>query len=336
MTPVEIKEFHRLRRVKRLVGLDKARKARYRVLKRKFKHDLTAKQRRLEKLRESLHKTEAKMGVSEPPPRIAPKEKKERHVDMGIPIKDEVAVHLAERKAALKKRQAEVQSFGPDLLYLFNVQCVDFLKQQKDGTFKPVTWPKQATHKLMPTMWAEERDVQLQLLPDRESQTNKPGKLISTGYEGRAHAVALIPMKRPVPKAELEIVRPLSRWSKRWPPYKTEWEIRQKRIALLEYARLTGVYRKKGKSIMLLAHKECDALLKEFIKASRALRLKQSKDPKMKAFWAKRKAALAAEKEQKEKPQPPKPKTFLDHFNKNERKIISEALTASLKARQLR
>jgi hypothetical protein len=340
MTPKEIKEYRHLRKVKKTLGLNAERKKRYRHLKIRFKKELTLKERRMEKLRSAYNKVSTKMGLADPAPRVSRKEEAPRHIDMGLPIKDEVQVHLKQRLANIAKQKAQVEAFGPDLLHLFNVEHVDFVKKMPDGRIVPVTWPKQATHKLMPTLWPDklDRTKMVELIPDRENRTNLFGKIISTGYDGIAHAVALIPMKKPVPTSDLVLARPLSRWSKRWPPYKTEWEISQKRRALLEYASHTGVFRKMKPVIVGLNHEQCNALLKEFIKASWQMRAEMKKDPKMKAFWKKRKAALAEKKKQesaKPKAQPEKPKTFLEHFSPNERKIISEALTGAVKYRQL-
>lgn len=45
-------------------------------------------------------------------------------------------------------------NFKPgSLMHLFNVELVDFVRQEKDGSFTPVDWPKDATHSLTPTSW---------------------------------------------------------------------------------------------------------------------------------------------------------------------------------------
>lgn len=347
MTESELKELRSFRRAKKNGHLKRKYRKRYRVLRRKFRREATAEQKRGEKLRDRFNKVAWKMGRPDPAPRVTdphaipPK----RHIDLGLPIKDEVLLAHKQRKKDAKKFEPE--SFGPDLLRLFNVEWVEWTKTGKDGKMfvyvrktpdkglLPQFGPKQATHKLVPTMWAEE-DVKRtrEQIPDRETRTNKKGKVTTVGYEGFAHAVALIPLHRHVPEVKLKIKHPLSRWSHKWPPYKTEWDISKKYRSLLEYARITGVFRKLKKRITLMDHKACDAMLKDFIKASRWLRQERSKDPKNKAFWKKYKRKNKKESKAVVKVQAPK--GFLDHFNENERKIIGEALTEHMRRRQVR
>lgn len=45
------------------------------------------------------------------------------------------------------------------LLEMFNVQLIDFVHKNKDGTFTPVEWPKDATHELVPTAWNKPVEV---------------------------------------------------------------------------------------------------------------------------------------------------------------------------------
>lgn len=45
-------------------------------------------------------------------------------------------------------------SFKPgSLMHLFNVDLIDFVRQEKDSSYTPVDWPKDATHELVPTSW---------------------------------------------------------------------------------------------------------------------------------------------------------------------------------------
>ena len=45
------------------------------------------------------------------------------------------------------------------LLEMFNVQFIDFVHKNKDGTFTPVEWPRYATHELVPTAWNKPVEV---------------------------------------------------------------------------------------------------------------------------------------------------------------------------------
>lgn len=95
-------------------------------------------------------------------------------------IRDEAA---QEQAAAIAKR-LEVHEYGTSLIDLFNVGLFDFVKQEKDGSYTPVDWPKDATHELIPTSWNNPRDF----------KPNKSGKRVMP--DGFALSVCAVPMTR--------------------------------------------------------------------------------------------------------------------------------------------
>lgn len=168
----------------------------------------------------------------------------------------------------------------PQLIDLFN-QGFDFAKLQKDGTYVGVEWPCDASHHLNATVW--------------DTEANKtPSERWRTPVPGQARAVCAVPIKRVFRAAKFAVKKALPKSPKNWPPYKTDLAESGKRKVLLKYVALCGVYRKFAAKIRKMSSVECDAFLKEIVKASRYCRSKLKKDPATQAYWERRKAELAA------------------------------------------
>ena len=76
------------------------------------------------------------------------------------------------------------EEFGTEFLKLFNTHCVDFVKRLPDGTYVPVEWPRQATHKLVATRWNNPEDFPV----------NAHGKRVVPDY--LALSVCAVPLHR--------------------------------------------------------------------------------------------------------------------------------------------
>lgn len=87
-----------------------------------------------------------------------------------------------EQRAAIAERNRH-ESYGTDLLKLYNKELVEYVRQQKDGTYVPC-WPNEATHELIPTSWNHRKDY----------KPNKSGKVVMP--EGYALSVCAVPMSR--------------------------------------------------------------------------------------------------------------------------------------------
>lgn len=91
------------------------------------------------------------------------------------------------------------------LLYLFNVELVDFVRQLPDGTYVPVEWPKDATHELHPTKWNNPRDYKPNghgkiQMPDGYALSVCAEPLVRRGMLARGRAVKIrreLPAERP-------------------------------------------------------------------------------------------------------------------------------------------
>lgn len=171
------------------------------------------------------------------------------------------------------------------LIAAFNdfVDFVVLVSRDPEPLWEAVEWPRQATHHLKASLWDEKKNL-TRSEGDREVDPSK------------ARAVCAIPMKRKYRASHLKIARPLPRSARRWPVYKCEAPLTSKRNILLQYATLTGCNLRYRGLIKLSDDAECDALLKEFVAASRHLRAKWKRTGKYDEFWAKRKAALQAAK----------------------------------------
>jgi len=172
------------------------------------------------------------------------------------------------------------------LIDLFNLGF-DFAKQQKDGSYIGVDWPCDASHNLQPTVWDTE-------------QNKTPSERWRAVVPGNARAVCAVPVKRVFRAAKIKVRRALPKSPKNWPPYRTDLAESSKRKVLLQYAALCGAFRKFSAKIKRMSSKECDVFLKEIVKASRYFRSQLKKDPKVQAYWDRRKEELAK--------QSPKPK----------------------------
>lgn len=165
------------------------------------------------------------------------------------------------------------------LIELFN-NGYDFAKHNADGSYVGVEWPSEATHHLNPTWW--------------DTEANKtPSERWRAPVPGNARAVCAVPIKHVYRAAKIKVRRSLPKCVAKWPPYRIEFSEKSKRMVLLQYASLCGVFRQFHAKIKKMESKACDAFLKDIVKASRYFRSKQKADPETKAYWEKRKEQLA-------------------------------------------
>jgi hypothetical protein len=160
----------------------------------------------------------------------------------------------------------------------------DFMYARKDpktGHWRPLDWPKRATHKLIATSWYDDEE-------EIKRQKGRRAVFHPTGHEGKALSVAAIPLKIKLRKGVLRITRTLPRSAKRWPVYRVDWiKLSKKHQALRTFATMTGCVRRYSKRIKALTHAECDAMAREFIRSSRWLRMQNRKNGDGKQFWSK-------------------------------------------------
>lgn len=104
-----------------------------------------------------------------------------------ISIREESAALSADflqRMRSDHTRHAEVGQ----LLVFFNVQMVDFVRQQADGRFTACEGPKKATHKLEPTSWNDPRA--------NAKKTRKEMNLVRNAPKNWAISVCAVPLTR--------------------------------------------------------------------------------------------------------------------------------------------
>lgn len=124
-------------------------------------------------------------------------------------------------KAEFRERmRREDEAYGTSFLRLFNLELVDFVRLEKDGTYTPVEWPKDATHYLRPTAWNNPKDYKV----NGHGQKQMP--------DGYALAVCAEPMSRPARLSRgspVKIIRPLPENA---PAYKGDGGLSGKRSVL--------------------------------------------------------------------------------------------------------
>jgi hypothetical protein len=269
----------------------------------------------------------------------APPKRRQEFIQAELDLATVPVVSVAdEGKAAMAKLIADRNKPVPvfnDLIDLFNVKEVDRVYQTPDGRYVPETKKRKATHKLVPTLWNDPKDV-------AEMEAAIRPKFLAAKWEPVALSVCAMPLRRKLRKGNLPLKHPLPKSTTKWPEYLVTMSLGMKRITLKEYAAYTGCWRKMRRKIDKLMHKECDAMVKEFAMGSRWLREKIKLDPKNVAYWAERKLAMAKLAEERKverakiEKQRAQKKSLFDHFDKETKQVIASALTETVKFNQLR
>lgn len=157
--------------------------------------------------------------------------------------------------AARRKELARHEEFGTRLLLLFNRDLVDFVRQEKNGTYTPVDWPKQATHQLIPTSWNNPKDYR----PNKSGHRQMP--------DGFALSVCAVPLKRKtvmrgmMVKVSRRLPEPKAR-----PAYLVAGELDGKKNVLRWMIEAMGAKVKKT-YLKNAGHAQCDSLYRSLLDA---------------------------------------------------------------------
>lgn len=144
------------------------------------------------------------------------------------------------------------------LLRLFNVELVDFVKQNKDGSYTAVEWPKLATHELVPTQWNHPRLY----------KPNKAGRLIMP--DGFALSVCAFPLHRTGSLSHGKPIKCTRSLPNKSPQYLAEGSVEGKRTVLTWMVKHMRAQVKKS-FIAEATESQCDTLYRNLIVAHHSL-----------------------------------------------------------------
>ena len=167
-------------------------------------------------------------------------------------IRDESAQESA---AFTARRLKPDEEYGTSFLHLYNKELIEFVRLEKDGTYTPVDWPKQATHELVPSQWNNRKNY----------KPNSSGKVVM--MDGFASAVCAVPLRRKnvmcgtMIKARLPLPEPKKRQQ-----YKTEGSLEGKRAVLLWMAAVMRADVKK-RTIYKATSSQCDNIYRNLLAA---------------------------------------------------------------------